>query len=111
MVDDWKDEYWREALDVALEDEGFLDAIPDEAKANIAGSLRVSAEQESMAGGHGSAPNPLQAKVDELRKELDSERQRSGQWQDAFRKNVSKRRNVPENAVEIKADGSAVYYP
>lgn len=103
--------YWLESLECSLDALGLFDAIPKEARQQIAKDLMHSSEMKSMAFGEHCIPNPLAVEVSKLKKSLESEKRETEEWQSAFRKNVSIRRGCPETSISINKDGMAVIHP
>jgi hypothetical protein len=56
-------DYWREALECALDDAGAWGLLTDEQLARAAKSLVISAENEGTSSGHDAIPHPALAEA------------------------------------------------
>jgi len=96
-----KDEYWEEALEIALEDEGASNALTKEQISNIAGALAVSAENEGMAMGHDTIPNPMTADVNALKRELRKAEEEAEKRERIYQSGIARLKNVRPEQVHI----------
>lgn len=62
--------YWKEALDCALDEAGVFDKLNEEEKLKIAKDLQFAAEMESESCGYLNIPNPLNTEIDNLKKKM-----------------------------------------
>lgn len=74
MIMDAKTKYWKEALQEAFADNPsmaftFVKDISEESWTDLAASLAVSAENESMAFGYDKIPSPYLAEIAQLEKQ------------------------------------------
>ena len=70
--------YWREAVDVALDEVGAFSLLTTEQREDMAKCLLNSAEMERECSGEYNIPNPMRAEIKELKSKLDVERQKVG---------------------------------
>jgi hypothetical protein len=70
----WLDNYWLEALEIAMDEMGILDALSAEQRKELAASLATSAENMSLCSPPVS--NPLQGELDEVKRQRTAERER-----------------------------------
>lgn len=94
-------DYWLEALEIALDDEGLLDAIPKKARENIAGSLEISHENYGMAHGHDAIPNPRDADIERLKAAHKREIEEFEALDAAYRKGIGRLKNVDPRRIYV----------
>lgn len=111
MTDDYKTDYWLEALDCALEDVGYFDTIPNEAKIKIAISLVISAEMQSQAFGCDAIPSRANSETDELKKKYEKQIKELEERELNYRKSVATRRHVDLHQVYMDRDGVVMISP
>ncbi len=111
MSTDYKLEYWLEALNSALDCEGYFEAIPDEAKIKIAKSLCISQEMQGMAFGYDAIPSRANSELDELKVKYEKQIKELEERELCYRKSVATRRRVELNRVYLHRDGSVMISP
>lgn len=79
MTRDYKFDYWKESLETALDEAGAASALTPDQIEQVAGNLEVCAENQGMAFGHDSIPNPLKAEVSAAERRLESQREEAGE--------------------------------
>ena len=99
-MSDWRLNYWKEALECALED--IPNELTDEQLTSIAGDLAIASEMEDQASGVTNIPNPLRAEIDNLKRKHEKELQESEAEILAYRTSVAERRGVSLTDVHIK---------
>lgn len=97
---DWRLNYWKEALECALEE--IPNEFTDEQLIVIAGALADSAEMEDQASGVTNIPNPLRAEIDDLKRKHEKELQESEDEVLAYRTSVAGRRGVSLTDVHVE---------
>lgn len=111
---DYQFDYWKDALECALDGaDAFLLLTPEQIDA-AAKSLVISAENQGMAFGHDVLKNPPDSlhkrELEEMRQRHQRELAEFERRERIFRENVARRHGVSASAVEIQGD-SVVYDP
>jgi len=100
-------EYWIEAVECACDEAGV--SLTKEQATQIAGSMQVSHENQGMAFGRDCIPNPLSTELDNERRKKKDELKAAEAREDALKKNIASRYNVPvwvsvrDGRVEVEA--------
>ncbi len=101
-------DYWAECISTSFDEAGIK--ATDEQIELVAGDVEVAAENYGMAHGHDAIPNPRDADVDRITKQLKQMEEERDQMELNFKKNVAMRRGCKAQDVSIEEDGRAVIY-
>lgn len=71
------DPYWKEALEIALDEAGAFNALTKEQIETVAQSLGMASQMESEAKGWLNIPNPMKAELDGAEKHANAEKEKS----------------------------------
>lgn len=85
---DYKFEYWKEALEIALDEVGAANVLTPEQIEQVAGSLEISADNQGMAFGHDAIPNPMKAEVAAAVRRIDTARKEADDRESALRSQI-----------------------
>ena len=101
-MNDYKLDYWTEAVEVALEDiENNLSAVDIK---SIAESMMISADQQSMAFGSDVADNPLKVEVNNLKTQLKHDQDINDTQEQIYRQHIADAHHVDILDVHIEYD-------
>lgn len=109
-TDDYKIDYYSEMISCGFEEAGCYEnwaSLTKEQKESIIEGLLVSIENQSMAFGYVDTRRCDSHEVASLKRQLKEAQKDSQEWQDAFTKNVSRRRGWEKHEIAIGKDGSA----
>ena len=102
--------YWIEAVESALEEVEKLDVFSKEDIINMAETLQISSEQESMAFGTEAIPNPLESEIRNIRSRHEKEISEFEKRDLIFRKNIANRHGPRVGPENVHIEGGNVEY-
>lgn len=102
-------EYWRESLDIALDEIGALDKLTDEEKDSIAGALCNSAENRSTAFGWSAIPNPENTEISRLKRALAEAEKDAEKRERLALKALGSKIRLDPGKLSIRDDGRVFY--
>ena len=96
-------EYWIEAVSESLESAG-LDATKNQIN-EIAKDIKISVDCMGLATGDEFIPNPINTEIEQLKKELQDEKNRAERELSLVVKRYARRRGVEEGDIYINREG------
>ena len=101
-------DYWEECIREAFDEIG-IEATEEQIQ-NVVSWVDGAHENYGMAHGYDCIPNPLEVELREQKRKTEEAENRADRERENFRRNVAKRRNVPECQVIIEDNGDATYF-
>lgn len=101
--------YWKEALEIALDEAGLFGVIPPDKIEEIACALTFAAEMESEATGRLNIPNPLKAEIDNIKRRHSSELADAERREDSLKGSIGRRLNLDPSRIGVDQNGEITY--
>jgi hypothetical protein len=98
-------DYWREAVEHALEDADAIVALTDEQIASVADAMKNASENAGMADGRWCIPNPVDTEAKRAREAHEKEVKRLEAIVSAYEKDIARRVGVEPRQICVR-DGS-----
>jgi hypothetical protein len=108
-MQDYKLNYWIEALQISLEESGVFGILSDEVLRNVAKDMIHASEMQSQAFGWDQIPSPAKAEKSETEKRLENRIKELENEILCYRKSVAQRRGVPLEDVYLDYGGDVIY--
>ena len=100
------EDYWKDTIDEAFEDAGIT--ATKEQRECVAGWVEGNHDNYGLAHGHECIPNPRDADVDRVTKQLEQMEAERDQMELNFKRNIAMRRGCDVSDVSIEEDGRAM---
>lgn len=107
-------QYWREAIECALDEVGKQDLLTSEEYDKVAITLMRSHEMHGMAFGHDCIPNPMEVTVKTLELKLKQSKRETERTTTEFKENIAMRHRLDPDTelhrITLEGDGHAIIY-
>ena len=100
--------YFFECISQSFDEHGIK--ATDEQIEAVADDVRISHENYGMAHGHDAIPNPLNADIENLKRQIKQLERDRDEAMLNFQKNVAMRRGCSPSDVEIQEDGHVIIH-
>lgn len=101
--------YWKEALEYALDAAGAFGKLTDAEITETAKGLETSAEMEGEATGRINIPHPLNAEIANIKRSHAADVAVLERREDIFKGNIAKRLNVNPRHIGVDPNGDITY--